>query len=364
MPVLTFEYRDGGVYLPRLALWLDPQRPKIGSDKVFVSHAHSDHIGAHREVILSAPTARFMQARLKGERLEHVLPFNQPDRFFVGELEYQITLLPAGHILGSAMAFIEAHGESLLYTGDFKLARGLAAELCEPSRARGTDVLIMETTFGRPCYQFPSAHDVLEGVIQFCREAIAHGETPVLLSYSLGKSQELLQGLTGSGLPVMVHEQVFKMTQIYKQFGHRFPRYEKFAADSVAGKVLIWPPNANRSGLLDNLGTIRTACVSGWAIDPGCRFRNGTDAAFPLSDHADFPDLIEFVNRVAPKRICTLHGFAADFAQSLRDLGYNAHALSEPDQLGLPLFRVNGEAVASSQKCRDKNPDDSPTFGK
>jgi hypothetical protein len=56
-----------------------------------------------------------------------------------------------------------------------------------------------------------------------------------------------------------------------------------------------------------------------------------------LSDHADFPDLIEFVKQVAPKKVYTLHGFAAEFAQTLRDLGYDAQPLSEEDQLALPL---------------------------
>jgi Cft2 family RNA processing exonuclease len=72
-------------------------------------------------------------------------------------------------------------------------------------------------------------------------------------------------------------------------------------------------------------------------MDSGCRFRSGTDAAFALSDHADFPGLIEMVRRVNPKKVFTLHGFAAPFARELREMGFDAHALSEPDQLDLAL---------------------------
>ena len=72
-------------------------------------------------------------------------------------------------------------------------------------------------------------------------------------------------------------------------------------------------------------------------MDPSCRFRSGTDAAFPLSDHADYPGLIEFVKRVAPKRVFTLHGFAADFARTLREEGFDAQSLSEEEQLDLSL---------------------------
>ena len=110
---------DGrNLFLPELDLWLDPHEPRLGPEKTFVSHAHSDHTAAHREVILSAPTAKLMQARLPGERTEHVLEFGKAARFESGAESFSLTLLPAGHIFGSAMALIEFQGERLLYTGD------------------------------------------------------------------------------------------------------------------------------------------------------------------------------------------------------------------------------------------------------
>src|SRR5207253_8038579 len=134
---------------------------------------------------------------------------------------------------------------SLLYTGDFKLRRGLSAEPCEPARAQGADLLIMETTYGRPVYQFPPTANVLDGVVRFCREAIDNEETPVLLGYSLGKSQELLRGLADAGLAILLHESVFKLTKIFEQLGHKFPPYEKFEGRPASGKVLICPPMSN-----------------------------------------------------------------------------------------------------------------------
>lgn len=334
MSALEFQFHRGGIFLPRLNLWLDPHDPKTGPEKVFVSHAHSDHTGYHREVILSEATALLMQARLGGERLEHRLAFHHQREFTEAEVPYSLTLLPAGHIFGSAMSLIEAEGGSLLYTGDFKLRRGLSAEPCEP---RTADTLIMETTYGQPKYEFPPAAEVMQGIVRFCQEAVDNDETPVLFGYSLGKSQEILSGLTSAGLPIMLHPQVHKLTKIYEQLGHVFPAYEKLDTATARGKVLVCPPNANRSALLRQVGAIRTAVLTGWAIDPGCRYQSQCDAAFPLSDHADFPDLIEFVKRVAPRRIYTLHGFAADFAQTLRDLGFDAQALSESEQLSFKL---------------------------
>ena len=338
MSVLHLEYRVGGLHLPELGLWLDPQEPQTGPEKVFVSHAHSDHVAAHREVILSAPTAKLMAIRVPEARQEVILNFGETRGFAYTQEAYQLTLLPAGHIFGSAMALLEAQGERLLYTGDFKLRRGLSAEPCEP---RPADILIMETTYGRPEYCFPPTAAVLRGVVHFCREALDNEETPVLLGYSLGKSQELLCSLGDAGLPLMLHGSVWKLTRIYEQFGQCFPPYEPYQAGSAQGKVLLCPPQVANSAMLRNLGRTRTAILTGWAVDPNCIYRYQCDAAFPLSDHADFSDLIALVKQVQPQKVYTLHGFAADFAQTLRDLGYNAQALSEHEQFALPLADHN-----------------------
>ncbi len=334
MSALTIEFSHGGLRLPRPGLWLDPHRAQRGPERVFVSHAHADHTAPHREVILTEATARLMRARIGGRRTEHILTFGEPREFAGPEGAFRLTLLPAGHILGSAMILLEADGESLLYTGDFKLQPGFAAERCAPQHA---DWLVMETTFGRPEYVFPPADTAMGAVVEFCRATLAAGATPVLLAYSLGKSQELLAGLAGADLPLALDESVWKMTKVYEECGWRFPAHERLGPAGARGKVLLCPPQLARAAALAAGEPTRTAIVSGWAVDPGCRFRYGADAAFPLSDHADFPDLIEFVRRVAPKRVFTLHGFAADFATELRDRGHDARALSEAEQLTLAL---------------------------
>ena len=349
VPSFRIEFRAGNPFLPELGLWLDPHEPKTGAEKVFVSHAHSDHTAAHREVILSAATSRLMRARVPGERLEHVLEFDQPTHFEHAGVSYQLRLLPAGHIFGSAMAFLQSGDSSLLFTGDFKLRRGLSAEPCEP---RPSDVLIMETTYGRPQYVFPPTADVLEGIVRFCREALDNDETPVLLGYSLGKSQELLSSLGEAKLPLMLHGAIYNLTRIYEQFGQSFPPYERYEAGAARGKVLLCPPNVINSAMLRNLGKTRTAIITGWAVDPNCRYRYQCDAAFPLSDHADFPDLLEMVKRVQPKLVYTLHGFAADFARTLRERGVEARALSQDEQL---VLGIDSESKVSALMSKARN---------
>jgi mRNA degradation ribonuclease J1/J2 len=70
------EFR-AGVWLPQIEWWLDAHFPVARS---FVSHAHSDHIAPHNEILCSAGTARLMQARMPGQRVEHVLPFGQGEQ--------------------------------------------------------------------------------------------------------------------------------------------------------------------------------------------------------------------------------------------------------------------------------------------
>ena len=330
-----------GVYLPTHDLWLDPWDDQPFA---FVSHAHADHIGKHREVILSTVTSRLMHARLPDQkRHEHRLDFLQTATAIRPGL--QITLYPAGHIAGSAQSFIESDdgAGSLLYTGDFKLRPGLSAE---PTGWTQADTLIMETTFGRPRFRFPPTPEVLAQVVKFCREAIEENVVPVLFGYSLGKSQEILCALDRAGLPAMLHGAVHRMTEIYRELQPDFPHFERYDPDKLAGKVFICPPSANHSRMLQKIKARRTAMLTGWALTPGAVHRYQTDACFPLSDHADYDDLIRYVDLVKPRRVLTLHGYAAAFAADLRARGVEAWALSEENQMEMTFASVSLGEVA------------------
>jgi DNA ligase-1 len=316
---------DRGVYLPQQNLWLDPWDPK---GFAFVSHAHSDHIAPHKEVIFSERTARLLQLRLPAPRSEHALVFGVK-RSIRG---VELMLIPAGHIFGSAQCLLFARDETLLYTGDFKLRPGKSVEQAEWRQA---DTLVMETTFGRPRYRFPPTKEVIDTMVTFCIEVIEDGEVPVLLGYSLGKAQEILCSIEGAGLIAMLHGSVYQMTRIYEQFGQSFCKYLRYNGNDIAGKVLICPPSANRSRMLEKIPRKRVALISGWAVDPDAVYRYQVDAAFPLSDHADYDDLLRYVELVQPRRVFTLHGFAATFATDLRARGVEAWALSEENQMEL-----------------------------
>lgn len=319
---------ERGVFLPQFGLWLDPGDAQ---DFAFVSHAHSDHTARHRRILCTPETARLMQVRMGGKFQNFETLAYREQRSFDN---WSATLLSAGHVLGSAQLFIDSSEGSLLYTGDFKLRAGLSSE---PAAADHAETLIMETTFGLPRYHFPPAEEVLRQVVKFCIEAIEDGETPVLLGYALGKAQEILASLRGTGLPIMLHGAVEKITRVYQEYGVEFPPFVPYDAATVAGHVLICPPNVNGSRMLAKIKPRRVAALTGWAIDAGAVHRLQVDAAFPLSDHAGYDDLLRHVEDVRPQRVLTLHGFAQEFARDLRERGIDAWALTGTNQLELTL---------------------------
>ena len=324
------EARDRGIYLPEADFWLDPLRVKPCA---FISHAHSDHFARHHRILCSPATADVLYARYGQKTACDPIAFGQQ----IEHHGHSIELFPAGHALGSAQIRIErlSDGASLIYTGDFKRRSSLT---CEPYEARTADTLIMETTFGLPKYRFPPIEDVRADVLRFCRETLAAGEIPVLLGYSFGKAQELLALLNGSGLEAMVHDSIRKLLPTFESHGFAFPPCHPFDATAVDGKVLVFPPTAERKAAFGGIKRqCRTAVATGWAVDPRVRYRYRADAAFPLSDHADWPDLLRCAEEVQASRILTTHGYASQFAADLRRRGFNAWSLQGTDQMELAL---------------------------
>ena len=60
--------------------------------------------------------------------------------------------------------------------------------------------------------------------------------------------------------------------------------------------------------------------MTGWGLLKNAQYRYGVDHALPLSDHADFDELLELIERVHPKKISTHHGYQ-EFADTLQTTG-------------------------------------------
>ncbi len=270
--------------------------------------------------ILTPATLRLLDGRVR--TAPRPLAFGQPlvtDR-------YILTLHPAGHMLGSAQALVESHvdGERILYTGDFKCWPSPVAEPLEPVPC---DTLIMESTYGSPRFKFPEESAALEhGRATLCRW-LDEGCTPVVLGYRLGKAQEILHHLLSMGFQVAAEHGVYEAARAYEELGVRFPGcYRQFDGSPREGEVLLFPPFMKRDGCLDAVPRRKLLMFTGWAMWRSVAGRYGVDEALPLSDHSDFPRLVEYVKRVGAKRVYTVHGFA-DLAGYLCKLGIPARHL-------------------------------------
>ncbi|MCC7475615.1 MAG: hypothetical protein IT425_09480 [Pirellulales bacterium] len=313
-------YYDSGLFLTSARFGLDVRRRL---PRCFVSHAHADHIARHELVYATPATACLYRHRLgKHHRVEE-MGYGRPIE--LGEL--RLTAYPAGHCLGSAMLLAEDGQQSLLYTGDFKLGPSATAEPAELPRA---DILVMESTFGQPRYRLPPRETIVANLLELVHDALGQGITPVIHAYPLGKSQEVTKLLTQAGVSVLQHDAIFEISQIYEAQGVDLGDYARYAGTPLAGHAVVTLPRSTHQFRLPGLRQTLSIATTGWAIDPSTKYRLGVDHAIPLSDHADFDELIESVRCVRPREIYCTHG-PAEFVDHLRDLGFNAFPL-EPSR--------------------------------
>ncbi len=317
---------DRGIRIRGTSLWLDST---VGRDFSFVSHAHSDHVARHKRILATPQTLRLLARRYQ-PRDAHAVSFGETVE--IDGTGARATLFPAGHILGSAQILVEHHGKRLVYTGDFKLSPGQTAE---PIEVRRCDSLIMECTFGHPGYRFPPREETIGRIAAWIDSVRATRGVPVLLAYATGKAQELAKALGDRGYVISAHPLVHAVCEDYAALGVRFRNLERFNGTVIRDTVLLFPPTKRNSGDLTAIARRRIAFVSGWALAGNGPSRLRADAAFPLSDHADFDELIEYVRRAQPSRVYTTHG-SDDFGVHLRREGFSVCPLAAAGQL--PLF--------------------------
>ena len=322
---------DRGVYLPEPDLWLDSLRRR---DLGFISHAHSDHTARHSRPALTPNTRLLLGDYLRKSdpiTLEYGEPFKTP--------AYTMTLYPAGHCLGSAQALVEsrATGERLLYTGDIK-ARPSPAN--EPIETPDCDILVMEATYGHPKYVFPDQDDVVATACRTLRSWLSKGERPVVQGYTLGKSQEILIHLLDNGFDVVVEEGIYEKALLYREAGVEFPgEFRRFTGDWPEGAALLCPPGKKSAAAVAGFRGVRTMELTGWALGGGRRWGRRGDASLPYSDHPDFNELVEYVQKARPKQVYTVNGFP-DLAAHLRGLGYPAAHLDKNNPMGGGGFQM------------------------
>jgi putative mRNA 3-end processing factor len=314
-------------------LFLDSRDPRALS---FISHAHGDHIATHDVAIATTATAALTKHRIGLKRVIEI-DYNEEHRL---DPQTTLRLHPAGHVLGSAMLHVTRPEGTLLYTGDFKLRRCLTVPCAAPAEA---DVLVMESTYGRPVFRFPPRERVVAQLVDLVGDAMRAGRQPIVLAYSLGKSQEAARVLTDAGFNVSLHGAAHALCGIYETLGVPLGRLRRYRREDFHGPaaldlhergVLVAPPHVARTSFVTAFDNPLRVVLTGWAVLKDAKYRYGVDHALPLSDHADFDELLELVETVTPRKVYTHHGYR-EFADELRKRGIDAELACPDAQLSL-----------------------------
>lgn len=314
--------RPEGLYCPPGGFYIDPWRPV---DRAVITHAHADHARTgHSHYLCAAPGAGVLCARLGAITLQ-TLPYGKPLRI----QDAEVTLFPAGHVLGSSQIRIRANGQTWVVSGDYRVQADVT---CDAFESVACDTFITESTFGLPIYRWQPQHVVMEQVNRWWSDNAREGRASVIYGYSFGKAQRLLAGLDTSIGPVYVHSAVATLNTAYREEGIALPQTLTLSdlreAKQAGSACIIAPPAWQTSGTLRKLGGHADAFVSGWMQLRGARRRRGVDTGFVLSDHADWDGLLKAIGGTGAQRIIVTHGAVAPLVRYLQEHGLDAEAFS------------------------------------
>jgi putative mRNA 3-end processing factor len=285
-------FNKDGLYCKYGNFYIDPVQPV---NTAVISHAHADHaVSGNNTIYCTAATLAFMQLRYgkNAAKVFNVIPFNSA--FTINDVK--ITLIPAGHILGSAQVLMEYEGIRYLYTGDYKLQPDAT---CEPIEWVTTDVLITESTFANPAILHPDPVAEIKKINEI--------KINILLgAYGLGKSQRLINliNVYAPQKKILVHHRIMPINLIYEKMGFPLGRHQIYSRKLMKTQeefVYIVPPFTFDSYI--NAKGVKRLFASGWkALQV-----NQQDSLF-ISDHVDWNDILQTIKNTKPKQIWTLHG--------------------------------------------------------
>jgi putative mRNA 3-end processing factor len=241
----------------------------------------------------------------------------------------QMTLYPAGHILGSSQVRLEHAGQVWVVSGDYKLLPDPTCAAFEPIRC---NVFVTESTFGLPIYRWQPPDVTFADIHAWWRSNQERGRTSVLYAYSLGKGQRVLAGLDPATGPILVHGAIDRYLPIYRRSGALLPTTERATTENARetrGRALvIAPPPASGTPWLRKFGEISTAIASGWMQIRGARRRRSVDRGFALSDHADWNGLLSAIRATGAEQVWVTHGYIGVMVRWLREHGVDARGVS------------------------------------
>ena len=314
-------FTPSGIYCPAGDFYIDPWR---AVPRALITHGHADHARLGMEAYLATDIAGpVIRYRLGNIALEEIC-YGETRQIGGAKVSFH----PAGHVLGSAQIRVEVMGEVWVVSGDYKI---IDDGLSTPFETIRCHHFITESTFGLPVFHWPNQNDVSHQINDWWSHCAKNNKTAFLGCYSLGKAQRLLTMLDPSIGPILTHTAIDNTNQVIREQGIKLPN--TFIANAsvdpknFSGAIVLAPPSAIGSNWSRRYGAQETALASGWMTLRGVRRRHATDRGFVISDHADWPGLLEAIKNTGAENVYVTHGYSNIFAQHLSNLGWNAKVL-------------------------------------
>lgn len=316
------KFTNKGIFCPQGNFYIDPWLPV---DYAVITHAHSDHARTGSKFYLANDASKYLlKSRLGNDINIETLPYGET-KFING---VQLSMHPAAHIIGSSQIRLEYGGFVSVVSGDYKTENdGLSGEF-EPVQC---NEFVTESTFGLPIYNWLPQPQIFEIIKTWIAQNQANNRTSVFIAYSLGKSQRLMKGLQGVAR-IFVHSSIMRLNTAIESAGITLPSTELWNTETpkeiLQNNIVILPPSLLGTNMIKKIPNAAIAVCSGWMQVRGNRRWKAVDAGFALSDHADWPGLLQTVKATGAEKIFVTHGYTATFSKYLSELGISAEAVS------------------------------------
>ncbi|NND90513.1 MAG: ligase-associated DNA damage response exonuclease [Granulosicoccus sp.] len=317
---------EGGLECPAGDFVIDPWQE---TRTALITHAHADHARPVAQIYYASESSVPLLKHRLGEELDiRGVRFGEPISLGATRVSFH----PAGHVLGSAQIRVQRDDDVWVFSGDFKRDNDPS---CEAFELVTCNTFITEATFALPIYRWQPGDVVAADIARWWQDMQSAGRPAVLFAYSLGKAQRVLSELCAyTDKAVYLHGAVIALTEIYRNAGVRLlPTLPVDLADrkrNYAGELIIAPPGASGSAWMRRFPNASTGFCSGWMRVRGNRRRRGYERGFVLSDHADWPGLLDTIRQTGANRILTTHGQSTTLVRLLREQGLDAAELRTP----------------------------------
>jgi putative mRNA 3-end processing factor len=306
-------FTDKGLYCQQGDFYIDPWEQV---ERAVITHGHGDHASfGHKYYLCHVHTKPILQLRL-GENNYQTLEWFET----ININGIRVSLYPAGHIIGSSQVRLEHNGEVWVVSGDYKVENDGISGKFEPVTC---NTFITESTFGLPIYKWKPQLEIYDNIITWINKNRENGKTSVLLAYSLGKAQRVLQAIKETTQTIFAHGAVFNMQQGLINAGWDICKVVRITPETpkelLKGAVVIAPPSADGSLWMKKFHPYSVGICSGWMQVRGNARRRNVDAGFALSDHADWNDLLLTVRATGAEKVFVTHGFQSAFSRYLNE---------------------------------------------